>query len=534
MSFTRRNVFAGFAAAGLAGVAMPAVVSRAYAATPKKGGLLRMWIAEPVMLTGAFNSTGQIYEISGKLFDGLACYDFNLNPKPQLALSWDVSADGKSITFKLRPGVKWHDGKPFTASDVQFSALKVWKELHPRGRSTYRYLADVEVPDALTAIFKFERPSPYVMNSLASVESQILPRHLYEGTDILTNPANLKPIGTGPFKFKEWQRGQYIIFERNPDYWDAPKPYLDGVVMVIIPDAASRAVALEAGELDVAGAIPVPLADAHRLAALPTLEIPVQGSEALAFQAFMELNLRRPYFQDVRVRRAMYHAIDRNFVRKSIYFDFAKAATGPISYENAKFYTADVPQYEFSIAKANALLDEAGMKRQSDGLRFKITHDPLPAGDHFSRTGDYFKQQMAQLGIAVDIRNQDFPTYYRRVYKDYDFDTTSTGAFGLTDPTVGIQRFYWSKNIVPGVAFSNGSGYSSAEADKALEDAQTEVDPAKRAALFRDFQKIVMTDLPLFPIADARYITIKSKTVMNIEVDPLGAHGSFAEAYLAR
>jgi peptide/nickel transport system substrate-binding protein len=87
---------------------------------------------------------------------------------------------------------------------------------------------------------------------------------------------------------------------------------------------------------------------------------------------------------------------------------------------------------------------------------------------------------------------------------------------------------------VPGVAFSNGSGYNSADADKALEDAQTEVDPAKRAALFRDFQKIVMTDLPLFPIADARYITIRSKTVMNAEVDPLGAHGSFAEAYLAR
>jgi peptide/nickel transport system substrate-binding protein len=534
MSFTRRDVVAGFAAAGLAGAAMPALVMPSRAATPKKGGLLKMWIAEPVMLTGAFNSTGQIYEISGKLFDGLARYDFDLNPKPQLALSWDISADGKSITFKLRPGVKWHDGKPFTAADIQFSALKVWKELHPRGRSTYRYLADIEVPDALTAVFKFERPSPYVMNSLASVESQILPRHIYEGTDILTNPANLKPIGTGPFKFKEWQRGQYIIFERNPDYWDAPKPYLDGVVMVIMPDAASRAVALEAGELDVAGAIPVPLADAQRLAGLPALEIPVQGSEALAFQAFMEVNLRRPYFQDVRVRRALYHAIDRDFIRKSIYFDFAKAATGPISYENAKFHTTDVPQYEFSIAKANALLDEAGMKRQSDGLRFKITNDPLPAGDHFSRTGDYFKQQMAQLGIAVEIRNQDFPTYYRRVYKDYDFDTTSTGAFGLSDPTVGIQRFYWSKNIVPGVAFSNGSGYNSADADKALEDAQTEVDPAKRAALFRDFQKIVMMDLPLFPIADARYITIRSKTVMNAEVDPLGAHGSFAEAYLAR
>ena len=534
MSPTRRDVVAGFAAAGLAGAAIPAVVSQSHAATPNKGGLLKMWIPEPVMLTGAFNSAGQIYEISGKLFDGLAYYDFDLNPKPQLALSWDISADGKSVAFKLRPGVKWHDGKPFTASDVQFSALKVWKELHPRGRSTYRYLTDVEVPDELTAILKFERASPYVMNSLASVESQILPRHVYEGTDILTNPANLKPVGTGPFRFKEWQRGQYIIFERNPDYWDAPKPYLDGVVMVIMPDSAARAVALEAGEIDVAGAIPVPLSDARRLAGLPTLEIPERGSEALAFQSFMELNLRRPYFQDVRVRRAMYHAIDREFIRKNIYFDFAKAATGPISYENAKFYTADVPQYEYSIARANALLDEAGMKRQGDGLRLKITLDVLPLGDHYSRTGDYFKQQMAQLGIAVEIRNQDSPTYYRRVYKDYDFDTTSTGAFGLTDPTVGIQRFYWSKNIVPGVAFSNGSGYNSQSADQVLEAAQIEVDPAKRAALFHDFQKIVMTDLPLFPIADARYITIRSKTVVNAEVDPLGAHGSFAETYLAR
>jgi len=536
MGSTRRDVIAGFAAAGLSAAMPHGLISQGMAQTgkPRKGGMLKMWLAEPVMLTGAFNSTGQIFQISGKMFDGLVSYDFDLNPKPQLATSWEVSPDGKSITFKLRPGVKWHDGQPFTAADVQFSATKVWKALHPRGRSTYRYLTDVEAPDALTAIFRFERPSPYVMNSLAGMESQILPRHLYEGKDILTNPANLRPVGTGPFKFKEWQRGQYILLERNPDYWDAPKPYLDGIVMVIMPDSASRAVALESSELDIAGAIPVSLADARRLEKIPTLTIPQRGSEAIAYQAFMELNLRRPYFQDVRVRQAMYHAIDRAFIVKNIYFDFGKPATGPISYENTKYYSGSVPRYEFSIARANALLDEAGMKRQSDGLRFRITQDPLPFGDHYLRSADYFKQQMALVGIAVDIRNQDFPTYYKRVYTDYDFDTTTTGAFGLTDPTVGIQRFYWSKNITPGVSFSNGSGYNSPAADAALEAAQIEVDPGKRAALFHDFQNIVMNDLPIFPIADAQYVTIKNKAVANTEVDPFGIHGNFAEVYLNR
>jgi peptide/nickel transport system substrate-binding protein len=536
MASTRRDVVAGFALAGLSAAIPQSLMSQAFAQTgaPKKGGMLRMWLAEPVMLTGAFNSTGQIFQVSGKMFDGLVSYDFDLNPKPQLATSWEVSADGKSITFKLRSGVKWHDGQPFTAADVQFSALKVWKALHPRGRSTYRYLVDVEVPDSLTAVFRFERPSPYVMNSLVGMESQILPRHLYEGKDILTNPANLRPVGTGPFKFKEWRRGQYILLERNPDYWDAPKPYLDGIVMVIMPDSASRAVALESSELDIAGAIPVSLADARRLEKIPALAIPPRGDEALGYQAFMEINLRRPYFQDVRVRQAMYHAIDRAFIVKNIYFDFGKPATGPISQQSSKFYSSKVPQYDYNIAKANALLDEAGLKRQSDGLRLKITQDPLPIGDHYFRSADYFKQQMALIGIAVEIRNQDFPTYYRRVYSDYDFDTTTAGAFGLTDPTVGIQRFYWSKNITPGVAFSNGSGYNSPAADALLEAAQVEVDPDKRAAIFHDFQNIVMKDLPIFPIVDGQYVTIKNRTVMDTETGPFGIHGNFAEAYLAR
>ncbi len=173
MASTRRDVIAGFAVGGLAAALPHGLATQAIAkagGTPKKGGILKMWLAEPVMLTGAFNSTGQIYQISGKLFDGLMTYDFDLNPQPQLATSWEVSADGRSITFKLRPGVKWHDGTPFTAADVQFSATNIWKALHPRGRSTYRYLTDVEIPDALTAIFRFERPSPYANRGPTSID----------------------------------------------------------------------------------------------------------------------------------------------------------------------------------------------------------------------------------------------------------------------------------------------------------------------------------------------------------------------------
>src|SRR4051794_36765404 len=245
MTIRRRDALAGMSAFAVAG-GLP----RAFAqgATPVKGGTLRMWIVEPIMLTGAFNSAGQIYQISGKMFDGLVEYDFKLNPTPKLATAWKLSPDAKELTFTLRGDVKWHDGKPFNSADVKFSALEVWRKLHPRGKAIWANLTDVETPDPTTVVFKLSKPSPYVMNALVGVESQVLPRHIYEGTNILTNPANLAPVGNGPFKFKEWRKGEYLLLERNPNYWDAGRPYLDSIVVTFTPDEGARAVALEAGE----------------------------------------------------------------------------------------------------------------------------------------------------------------------------------------------------------------------------------------------------------------------------------------------
>lgn len=524
---SRRDALLGASALVLASAA----AGRVAAQTPVKGGVLRMVIPEPVVLTGAFNSAGQIYQISGKLFDGLLAYGFE-GPKPLLATSWELSPDGLAYTFKLRDGVKWHDGKPFTSADVQYSALNVWKTSHPRGRSTYANLEAVDTPDPLTAILRFSKPAPYVMNALHGIESQILPRHLYEGTDLLTNPHNVAPVGNGAFRFVEWKRGEYLTLERNPDYWDQPRPYLDRIVVRFIPDSGARSAAFEAGELDVGGAMPVALADAQRLGEMPELTIPERGGEALATMAYIEFNLRKPPFDDVRVRRAIAHAIDREFMVKNIWYGFAKPSTGPISRDMTQFYSPDVPSYKFDPAAAEKLLDEAGYKRGADGVRFKMTHDPLPGTDTYTNTGDYLRAALQKIGIAVEVRNQDFASYYKRVYTDNDFDSTNFVAFNLTDPTLGVQRFYWSKNIKKGVVFSNGAGYANPRVDELLEAAQVEIDPAKRKQQYAEFQKIVMEDLPNIPIGDVNYFTLQAKTVQDLIRGPFGSYDSMSHVYL--
>ena len=497
------------------------------------GKTLRMVAPEPVMLTGAFNSAGQIYLISGKIFDGLVTYDFQFNPRPQLALSWEISADGLTTTFKLRPNVKWHDGTPFTSADLAYSALNVWKVAHPRGRSVYANLVAVDTPDPLTAALRFSKPCPTLMNALAGVESQILPRHLYEGKELSSNPANLAPIGTGPFRFVEWKRGERVVLERFADYWNPGQPKIDRIVIRFIPDAGARSAAFEAGELDIGGDLPVALADAKRLGGLPSLLITEKGSEALATLSYIEFNLRKPPFNDVRVRRAVAHAIDRAFIIRNVWYGFGRPATGPLSRDMSQFYTDQVRSYSYDIAEAQRLLDEAGHPRKSDGIRFRITHDPLPTSDAFTGTADYFRAALQRIGIAVEIRNQDIATFYKRVYGDYDFDTTNFAAFNLTDPTLGVQRFYWSKNIIPGVAFSNGSGYSNPDVDALLESAQVEIDPVKRKADYARFQQIVMEDLPNIPIGDINWFTLQSRKVDGFVTGPYGVHDNFGALTLS-
>ena len=390
----------------LGGLASPALSQQA----PRRGGTLTQIVTpEPPSLTGAFSTVGSIQAVSPKMFDGLAVYDFDMRPHPQLATGWELSADGLAMRFTLREGVRWHDGKPFTSGDVAWSLMNVWKLLHGRGRATYANVTAVETPDPLTAVLRLSQPSPAIMNALAAAESQVLPRHLYEGTNVLANPLNNAPVGTGPFRFKEWSRGSAIVVERNPDYWDKDKPYLDGIVMRIIPDGAGRAAALEAGEVLLAGDNPVPLSDIQRLSKLPRLTVERRGYNSVNNIHFVEFNLRRPQFQDARVRRAIGMAINRDVVARNIWFGEGRASTGPVPRSMEGFYTPDVPPLPFDVAGANRLLDEAGAARGAGGTRFRTMMDWAPYGDAIQRTGDYIKQALRPLGIEVELRSSDLP-----------------------------------------------------------------------------------------------------------------------------
>ena len=209
-------------------------------ATPPRGGTLT-WIIpqEPAAFVPLTTSAGGSTELGPKVIEGLLAYDRELKPIAQLATGWQVSADGLRYEFTLRQGVKWHDGQPFTAADAAYSIATI-KAVHPRGRVTFANVGAIETPDDHTLVLKLEKPAPYLLTALSASESPIVPKHLYEGKDVATNPRNNSPVGTGPFIFKEWVRGSHVRLERNPNYWNAPKPYLDVAVARFIPEAAAR------------------------------------------------------------------------------------------------------------------------------------------------------------------------------------------------------------------------------------------------------------------------------------------------------
>lgn len=522
-----RRAFLLSSAAFAAVAALPAGLASAQEPAPQQGGSVAINIGtEPPVLTLIAHTAGAANYISGKVNESLLTFDEEFQPKPLLAVEWDVADDGLRYWFKLRDGVKWHDGEAFSAEDVAFSILAL-KEYHPRGRATFAAVQQVNVlaPNEVELILS--KPAPFLLRAFASFEAPIVPKHLYEGTDIPTNPRNAAPVGTGPFRFVEWVRGSHALFERNEDYWDAPKPHLDQIIFRFIIDPAAAVAAIETGEVQVSIAN-IPLTDVDRLKANPALVVDTAGVPYSPSIARAEFNLENPYLADVRVRRAIAHAVDKDFIVNNIYLGFATRLDGPVSHELTTFYSPDVPKYAFDPARAEALLDEAGFPRGADGWRFGLFIDPTQPSGPPKQTAEYFVQALGKVGIKVTLRTQDFATFVKRIFTDRDFDIAVEGMSNLYDPTVGVQRLYWSKNFKPGVPFTNGSKYANPEVDRLLEAAAVEVDPAKRLELFNEFQRIVVEDLPTLDLVTPAVLTVYDKRVHNLKigVEHLFSNGS--------
>jgi peptide/nickel transport system substrate-binding protein len=504
------------------------------AEAPRPGGTLTAIVQpEPTVLTSAVNTQFPTGIVAVNLFDGLVRYDEHLAPQPSLAERWEVAEDGRTITFHLRPGVRWHDGQSFTSADVKFSLQEVWQKVHPRGRTTFAAVESVETPDDLTVVLRLRRASLVILSALNSMEAQILPRHLYAGTDIVTNPHNVKPIGTGPFRFKQWRRGEAIELERNPDYWDAGKPYLDRVIFRIIPDAASRSAALETGEAQYAPYSPVSLSDVDRLRQSGDLVIDTKGYAWAAPYLCMEFNLRRPTLGNPLVRQAIAHAIDRQGLIDTVWYGLGKPATGPVPSSVSTYYTADVTGYEFDPKKAEALLDQAGYPRKEGGMRFALTGDFMPYGESYRVSDDYIRQNLRRVGIDMTVRSQDLGAYLRQVYGAYDFDTNVVQMSVFLDPQIGIHRQFWSKSAAPGIPWTNDTGYANPATDAVIEASQRESDPAKRVEEFHALQRLAMTDLPVLPLIELQHFTVYSTRLRGVSGAADAALSSLKDIWFA-
>jgi peptide/nickel transport system substrate-binding protein len=508
------------------------LVMSAPASAQKRGGTLVMLVQpEPPTLASYISTSGPIGQVTTKVYEGLLEYDFNLKPVAGLAESWTVSPDGKTITFKLQKGVKFHDGKPFTSADVQFSILEVLKKGHPRGINTFREVSAVDTPDPHTVVFKLQNPAPYLLMALSGYESPILPKHLFEGTDIKASKYANAPVGTGPFKFVEWQRGQFMRLDRNPDYWKPGRPYLDRVVARFVADAGTRTAAMEKGEAHVGGFAAVPYSDVKALARLPHIEATTKGYEMQSPIVELDFNTRRPPFDNVKVRQAIAHAINRKTVIENVWFGFGKPATGPISSNFAVtgLYTPDVKKYDVpnGIEVANKLLDEAGLRRGAGGVRVEIVHDLTPYGEEWQRFGEYVQQVLAELGIKASLRYEDVPTWLKRVYTDYDYQLTNNWIQTLADPVIGVHRLYHSASIRPGTVFVNGSRWSSPRTDQLMDQATVELNPARRGALYKEMQQLVVEASPLAWVHELQFVTVYNKAFKDLIVSPLGLYAPF-------
>jgi peptide/nickel transport system substrate-binding protein len=534
----RRSALIGLAGSA-AGLTFGAFGSLAHAAVqngtvaPRHGGRLTLLVnPEPNVLVNFATTAGAEQKISPKVTEGLLSYDFNVQPRAQLATGWSISGDGLQYTFRLRDGVRWHDGQPFTSKDVAVS-IGLLKQYHSRGRSTFANVVEVRTPDVHTAVLKLSKPAPYLIYALAASESSIVPAHLYGSGDPLNNPHNIEPIGTGPYRFKSWERGSHAVFVRNPDYWDAPKPYVDELVVRFIGDAAARAVALETGELDLAGENPVPLVDIQRLQALPHLALETRGYSYDAAQTQLQFNLDNRYLSQLKVRQAIAHSIDRKAILQSVWYGYGIVAPSPISPLLTQFYDPQAPSSPFDLAQAGRLLDEAGLPRQSNGFRFPLTIDYNPYDPTFARLAEYLRQTLRRIGIESTVRSQDFGAYVKRIYTDRDFDLDANFLGNTFDPTVGVQRLYWSRNFRKGVPFSNASHYDNPEVDRLLEAAAVENDPATRVKYFRQFQQVVGRDLPIIDLVTLKQVTLYNRRVHNHTVTADGLDGNLADVFIA-
>lgn len=433
-------------------------------------------LLNPILSTDTSSSA-----VEGVIFTGLVKFNENLEPIPDLATRWSVSQGGKVWTFHLRKDVKWHDGVPFTADDVVFTFNSI---LNPKVNSVRRsdYIIDGQ-PIRFKALDKYTvqaiLPKPFAP-FLIHAGMGIIPKHLLEGKDINTASFNRKPIGTGPFIFKEWQSGDHVTVKRNPAYYFG-QPLLKEIVYKVIPDENSRLVALEAGEVDETG---IPAKDYTRMKSAKKIKVYEYDSLVYTYLGF---NLANKKFADKRVRQALAYATDKKQLVNLIFRGLASPAyapSAPVSWA----YSDKVPKYEFNPAKAKKLLKEAG----AENLEFTIL---LNQGNkEREKAAVILQQQYRKVGVKVNVRVMEWSSLLKIVNAPRDpkeFEAVIMGwSLGLDPDAYSI----WHSSQYP--AGFNFVKYKQPEVDKLLEEGRTTIDKSRRKKIYAKLWEQIADDQP--------------------------------------
>ncbi|PJC71623.1 MAG: peptide-binding protein [Syntrophobacterales bacterium CG_4_8_14_3_um_filter_58_8] len=471
------------------------------------------------------------HEIAGLIFNGLIKYDKDIRIVGDLAESWEISKDGLVITFPLRKGVRWHDGRPFTAADVLYTYQVTVDPKTPTAYAgDFLKVKKAEALDDWTFRATYDKP---FAPALMSWSVGILPKHLLAGKEITTSPLGRRPIGTGPYKFKEWVTGQKIVLVSNPDYFEG-RPYIDGYILRIIPDTATMFLELRANGIDRMGLTPLQFT---RQTENNLFRENFNKYRYLSFAyTYMGYNLKNPLFADKRVRQAIAHAVNRVEIIDGVLLGLGKPATGPYK-PGTWAYNPDVRAYPYDPAKAKALLAEAGWKDlngdgvlEKDGRPFAFEIITNQGNEIRAKCAEIIQRRLSEVGIKVKIRVVEWAAFVKDFINKRKFDAT---ILGWTIPMEPDLYDVWHSSKT-GPEELNFISYKNAEVDALIEKGRETFDQSVRKRCYDRIQEILAEEQPYLFLYVPDALPIIHARFRGVEVAPLGIGHNFIKWYVPK